>query len=347
MDKGNFTVKFNTSTYGSALATYVRCGLLVQGFYHKNGYIPATAHFLGNTKAIGFPDIDYQKFSHFWKKIKRFKIDTFPTDKSLLNFLEERIDMSPYKKRISEQRKRLEKFWYSISNEFIASLYELYPDFQRKNISIKVYITPFGSKGGFSCPNSLKNHKINAYSYARIDMPKSKFIEALFSCLLSKHLLKTFSWEQKEAILDYLTKTFLKNNKISSRFVPTIKTVCKTEINRKLLLNSLAFLSKNNLRPHQFLTLDGDGEMQCLGKDLRQRYFSKELDLLKTFLTKSPPILSYDDIATILWKEDIQEKFSLWAINKRMQRLRNKLIAEGLPKIALLTVRNVGYYLNN
>lgn len=50
-----------------------------------------------------------------------------------------------------------------------------------------------------------------------------------------------------------------------------------------------------------------------------------------------------EQIAEVLWNEDIDEKYSPWAIEQLMRRLRKKLINLGLPKKSIMTVRGKGY----
>ena len=55
-------------------------------------------------------------------------------------------------------------------------------------------------------------------------------------------------------------------------------------------------------------------------------------------------IIGFDEVADILWRNE--EDYSLWAMNKAMQRIRKKLVEIGLPENSLVTKRKQGYYLN-
>ena len=57
--------------------------------------------------------------------------------------------------------------------------------------------------------------------------------------------------------------------------------------------------------------------------------------------------ISRDEIATILWKEEsYDDKYSDWAIDKMISRLREKLILGGLTAYNIKTLRGKGYQLN-
>lgn len=57
-------------------------------------------------------------------------------------------------------------------------------------------------------------------------------------------------------------------------------------------------------------------------------------------------IISRDEIATILWKEKSYDKYSDWAIDKMISRLRKRLILSGSSACAIKTLKGKGYQLD-
>lgn len=68
---------------------------------------------------------------------------------------------------------------------------------------------------------------------------------------------------------------------------------------------------------------------------------AQEINLLNTLLKIDGPI-SRDNIAQILWGKNWNSKYSDWAIDKTISRLRKKIIGN---EIKILTIKNFGYQL--
>lgn len=78
--------------------------------------------------------------------------------------------------------------------------------------------------------------------------------------------------------------------------------------------------------------------------DLLQ-FSPSERDIL-TYLDKADGIISKDDMGTIIWKNKVKEKYSEWALDQRIARLRKKLMDLGY-KIDIQTIYGKGYILSN
>jgi hypothetical protein len=68
---------------------------------------------------------------------------------------------------------------------------------------------------------------------------------------------------------------------------------------------------------------------------------AQEINILNSLLESTIP-LSRDDIAQILWGKSWNTKYSDWAIDKTISRLRKKIIGN---EIRILTIKNFGYQL--
>jgi hypothetical protein len=71
----------------------------------------------------------------------------------------------------------------------------------------------------------------------------------------------------------------------------------------------------------------------------------KEKDLLSYLLENNNSIVNFDDIARVIWNDKADQKFSLYAITKTIERLRKKLKAAGFEENFIHTQRGVGYFL--
>lgn len=74
------------------------------------------------------------------------------------------------------------------------------------------------------------------------------------------------------------------------------------------------------------------------------KYFSrKELRVIKLFLSREGETVTRDEIANVIWPMEVDEKFSEWAIDQLINRLRKRLSELLIPKTVLRSVRGKGY----
>lgn len=92
------------------------------------------------------------------------------------------------------------------------------------------------------------------------------------------------------------------------------------------------------------ITLDEQtGQVLINGLPTREKLTLQEYHLLSAFLEKPGFIYSRDDIADILWGKESYDKYSDWAIDQIISRLRKTLFHLGIPPSTLQTIRKRGY----
>ena len=79
-------------------------------------------------------------------------------------------------------------------------------------------------------------------------------------------------------------------------------------------------------------------------KTVEEKFTRQEYSVLSMLLQKKSKLCTRDDIGDILWGNDSYEKYSDWAIDQLMSKLRKKLTDLGV-KEKLVTVRGKGYKL--
>ncbi|MDD3648275.1 MAG: winged helix-turn-helix domain-containing protein [Candidatus Dojkabacteria bacterium] len=79
------------------------------------------------------------------------------------------------------------------------------------------------------------------------------------------------------------------------------------------------------------------------GKILQVQFSKAEFDLLKYFFENSTLSVTRDEVASILWKKDVITKYSDWAIDKIISRIRKKIEIDPKKPKYLLTLRGVGF----
>lgn len=92
----------------------------------------------------------------------------------------------------------------------------------------------------------------------------------------------------------------------------------------------------------QFLAGKPDDSYVYKGLKLKNPPTAQEIGMLNIFLEKENQHISRDEIAQILWGKLWQEKYSDWALDKSVSRLRNNLISK---THRLITIKSMGYSL--
>ena len=72
----------------------------------------------------------------------------------------------------------------------------------------------------------------------------------------------------------------------------------------------------------------------------------KERRILKRFIENQDKLITRDELAKWIWSTNTQEKYSDWAIDQLITRLRKRLGQLSIPKEAIKTIRGRGYLLS-
>lgn len=87
---------------------------------------------------------------------------------------------------------------------------------------------------------------------------------------------------------------------------------------------------------------EGSGAIRFNGKLVDEYFTRQEYSILVLFLQKPNNIITRDDIGDILWGEDNYQKYSDWAIDQLISKLRKKIRKVG-SNAKILTLRGRGY----
>lgn len=83
------------------------------------------------------------------------------------------------------------------------------------------------------------------------------------------------------------------------------------------------------------------------GESIEEKFTRQEHELLTYFLKKSNIVHSRDEIAETIWGKESYEKYSDWAIDQLISKIRKKLKKLGANGNALITIRGRGYKFAN
>lgn len=86
------------------------------------------------------------------------------------------------------------------------------------------------------------------------------------------------------------------------------------------------------------------GAILFQGRPIEEKFTTQEYNVLTSFLKESDVLKTRDNIGEVLWGEESYEKYSNWAIDQLISKLRKKLKKIG-AKGKIITVRGRGYKL--
>ncbi len=266
----------------------------------------------GNTKAIYFPDLNYPH--KFWRLIKRYGKRDFSNSypKDIYDIAN---SLLPHKNFPHLKINQYNIFWKEIAK------LKIFNNIRLKKIT--VLLTDFGPGSSFYYKNSCLNLSF------RVDRSPITLYRSIISGLtLAKYGKPGKSdekWWQNRFYSEFVSKELLHAMNISNSFIsPSPKDI----------INSKKYLQKLGL-----------GKFKKIKEVNLNRFSPQEKSVLMVLLNKN--MLTTDEIAQILWKENWEEKYSLWAITKLVQKIREKIKKLGGNPDQIGTIYGKGYCLNN
>ncbi|MBI3342925.1 winged helix-turn-helix domain-containing protein [Candidatus Gottesmanbacteria bacterium] len=196
--------------------------------------------------------------------------------------------------------------------------------------TIDILVTEFGTLGSFSATRGLGNTCYIACT-VRVDGSGAD----LFRTLLQAFLLMRqgtgpsmdvggIGWYEREAVLRHL----LTSTKIRQLIAPLAPNTPDERLIQEShrYLASLGFPVNHDIAPAfaRFLT-------------------NKERNVWEYLVANKQRIVSFDELADAVWKDESDEKFSLYALSKLIETIRRKLRAHSVNRQVIVTFRKRGY----
>lgn len=268
----------------------------------------------------------YQKLKtfDFFQQLNFYVLPFMPEKfrNRVLYFPIKQDDKNAYSKNV-KKISRLEKEWRDSESNFFKKLRRYFPKVDNLNICIEPSI--YGTIGSY---DTKYNNSI--YIYPRYDRDLTGVQKLLINALVHY-----FIFDPKDDMNDP-SKTWIKkqmiSRKIQEEIFPTHKQKSMTEILDRQFSGKLAEKSIKYLQELELIKLI---------KVKKPTNLTKSESLIFDLLIKNKvQIVSLDDIADNLWKDNSEEKYSEYAITKLIERLKKKL-----PKNVIHVQRGVGYIL--
>ncbi|MDQ3099680.1 MAG: helix-turn-helix domain-containing protein [bacterium] len=310
------------------------------GFYYNHGFTILPRLSIRNPQTVHLPKLNYQFIPNYWDRVKQLK-EKVPLD-SNLELISEIKDVLKISSTItSKELDDYKKQWKKSELRFWDFINFIIPQYTENIASVEVRLTEYGARMSYG--NIDPKHKDKLIFYLRKDVPISHLAEGICSSLLRlKDVELGLTWETRETLADFLLSRLVEM-KVFDVHLPTIAGLDRQAYNfREESKEYLKSLGLSFERPFGILA---DTTITHKGVPISAQLTKTQNMLMKVLIEQSNKIVDYDSLGNILWITE--EDYSLWAINKNMQRLRKKIMEVTKSENCVKSIKGQGYSLLN
>lgn len=322
---------------------------MVVGFYRVNNFyvIPLGSKSKYSSSIVKFPHLPYSQIHRFWEKTRTtVNVDRFPltADKKLL---EDTENLLKSENLLEPDFSKVKMTWSQAQDEVFDAIEKIMPEKVGFIKKIIIHPTVLGTTCSFSY---LKTKDGSMYIYLREDQDIYSITEAILTYITRVDVYEDLSgnWSESELLVDWLlTKSAI--NKVLKKYAPKsnfVPTLLGTRVKQTAnLLNESENFYKNLGLPSGKKVFEINGTEPTIYKMPTNNFTPTEKVIFKLLIEKANNIASFDDLGNVLFKSE--DDFSLYAISKQIERLRNKLEENGISGSYIQTLRGQGYILRN
>lgn len=319
---------------------------IVNGFFKTNNFVvlPYNLNSPG-ASVVTFPDLPYNSIPRFWKTVKSINVDNLPLtiDRQLISEIEKLV----LENKLNNAKFEIVKIlWEKVESEVMEEIYRVIPS--KRGLVKKIVISP--TVFGTNCSFNWKNDFGEIYIYLRQDQGIHAIVEAIVTSLTREDIYEKLGgvWAESEIITDYLVTqssiaTVLQKYEKAEAYLPTLKGIRGKE-QVKLLKESEEFYKKLGI-PSFEKPFSINGTIPHLFDKPLDNLTETERNLTLTLIRNENAVTDFDTIGGAIFKSE--DDFSLYAISKTIQRLRDKFEASGISGSYIQTLRGKGYVLKN
>lgn len=317
------------------------------GFYQINGFVilPTGSDQISG-HIVSFPKLDYCSIPRFWSDVAKIETTHIPFEIPSKLFIDTKSLLEKSNIKPSRDQKNLKTIWEKHQDKIMETIYSLIPYKSSLITSLKIITTNFGTTMSF---NSLSHGQVALY--LRTDQNISTIVEGILSSLTRSDITQKLegSWSESEMVVDWLiscTKLASVLRSTDSDYLKKSLTLKNIRSQQDGQLNEIsqAFLNQiGSPSASNIFSLNKNNQPLVRNKPIKD-LTQKEERILSLLITSSPGLVKYDDIGNVLFGEN-EDSFSLYAITKTIQRLRDKLETNGVSGSHIQTIRRRGYLL--
>lgn len=304
------------------------CENVASGFYQRRGFLTSPEVVKNYEEwTIVIPDVLQGVDGKFWNDSYKYGVNMSKTITQHMYNQTQGIHLKPSSSELIETFK---KDWQKYNDTFWPELEKMFPKEIKWIGSVEVRITKIGSLSSHYLLHKIKAEKlvINLREDAKVHEIANLIILSLIFPL-SDELGLTFT--KRQALRNYvMSRPPFK--KLFPEFKPKLYDAPK--IPMKLRQKSDGYIKHlgipNIVDP-----------IKIINENLSM-FGVKETKVLKELINKKGEILTYDDLADLIWGEGRFKSY--WAINKIVQRITTKIKKLNII-FEIKGVRGVGYHI--
>ncbi|PIS17884.1 hypothetical protein COT54_02285 [Candidatus Collierbacteria bacterium CG09_land_8_20_14_0_10_46_12] len=315
------------------------------GFFALQGFCPlpwpsTSKHSIASS--VYLPSLNYISIPNFWSSVAKLDSRQYPlvTSKSLFNSTKSLLSSISL---LPPNYGELERLTSTTVPQVINFIKKFISNITLPS-ELLIRPTHFGTGGSFSLIDDSGKITI----YLRIDKGIKTIVECLLTSLLRGNAMQELaaSWSETEFLTDWLITSSALSTILPAD--PTWESTLSTtrrSVSTALQAQSAHFLAQISAPTPTSQTFLAKSGQIYFGDCPLSSLTSREVALMTRLVAKSPAPLTLDEIGDLIFNQE--DKFSLAAISKTIERLRTKLESSGISRHYLATASGVGYYLKN
>lgn len=224
--------------------------------------------------------------------------------------------------------RRYQREWEKVGGDFWQELERDFPGVSSDHGKIEVRVTRYGT---VSSGATIGNHEADkVVYYLRSDVDMSHLAAMIINKILhSERKGLGITWSKRETLMDFImTRPVMK--KIFPKFHPIMNQLSRVPA-------SIRKQSEQYLRELGILSTKDEFDIA------KSNLSVLEKKVMKLLTEHQGELVSYDELADSVW--GVGEFKTFWAINKLIERMRNKLEKIGFDGARVMVVRGQGYLL--
>ena len=228
-----------------------------------------------------------------------------------------------------------QKTWSESESRILECIYTLIPSKKDSVSQITVWPTNFGTSCSFNTSFTAPYH---VYIWLRFDQSVTAIVEAVLTSITRNDVFNRLGgvWQESEIIVDWLL-SYSPLNSLLKKIDPhwesslTVRNT-RNKQNGKLVQLSNSFLQKigaPSVNPAQISSV---------------AFTPREKQIMDLLTSSAPRPVTTDQVGDIIFRNN-PDDYSLYAVSKSIQRLRDKLEQNGISGSFIQTKRGEGYLL--
>jgi hypothetical protein len=309
------------------------------GFYRVNGFIVLPYAHKQDNQTIALPDINYLSIPRFWDRSRKIDIGTqFPY--SVPKEFSQELAALLASSHLSEPDfTATKKLWSHYESRILNLIENLIPGKKGWIKDILIYPTSIGSITSFNYLDGPGT----VHMWLRSDAGISNIVEALITAITRNEIYRelNFNWNESEAVTDWI---------LAFSPISTLLKEIDPGFSRSFTLKSTRNTQRASLTKfsQEFLIKIGAPfiDISSVRKINLANFTAREKQIFELLINRSPGIVTNDEISEIILPKN-EDNFSLYAVSKSIQRLRDRLEQNGISGSFIQTKRGEGYLLAN